>query len=236
MTDSPKFLQAIVELTGVPGAGKTTLASALGEELAPASVLFIDASADQRLTIMMAPNMPELTLGRLFSQKTEATGSREAIDWVFHDLAVPAGEENELITVGALPDEVEPEARQKLRYGLNRLIENYAYVVVDGAHPLLRHLLPEEYIRTIQVVTPDDFPSWRLPTPEAPLHAPALILNRYNGEPLPTAMDDAITHHQIRLIGKLPRYATAEDCIRKLSDDFRNCLLRLDIPLNLSSS
>jgi hypothetical protein len=236
MTDSPKFLQAIVELTGVPGAGKTTLATALGEELAPASVLFIDASPDQRLTIMLTPEMPELTLGRLFSQKGEATSSREAIDWVFHDLAVPAGEENELITVGALPDDIEPESLKKLQYGLSRLIENYAYVVIDGFHPLLHQLLPEETIRTVQVVTPEDFPNWRPPAPETSLHTPALILNRYSNEPLPTAMDNAMLNHQIRLIGKLPRYATTEDCIRKLSDDFRNCLLRLDIPFNLSSS
>jgi hypothetical protein len=234
MTDSPQLLQAIIELTGETGAGKTTLATLLGEELAPASILFIDASLDQRLTIALAPQMPDLTLGRLFSQKADATGSREAIDWAFHDLTVPAGEDHELITVGMLPDTVEPLELQKLRYGLNRLVATYAYAVIDGFHPLLHELLPEESLRTVEIVTPEAFPNWQPPTAEA-LHAPALILNRYSGEPLPARLDEAITQQQIRLIGKLPRYATTEDCIRKLPDDFRNCLLRLDIPLNLSA-
>jgi hypothetical protein len=235
MTDSNKPLQGIVELTGQPGAGKTTLASLLGEELSPDSVLFIDASPDQRLTLMLSPKLPELTLGRLFSQRTEATGSREAIDWVFHDLTVPAGEENELMTVGVLPEEVGLAEREKLRYGLNRLIENYHYVVVDGHHPLLRRLLPDEYIRTIEIVTPDAFAQWLPPKLEDTLHTPAMILNQYSGEPLPALLDAAITQQQMQLIGKLPRYATQEDCIRKLPDDFHNCLLRLNLPLNLSS-
>lgn len=226
-------MQAIIELTGKPGAGKTTLANILGDELSPASVLYIDASPDQRLTTMMAPEAPQLTLGRLFSQQTEATGSREAIDWAFHDLAVAVGEENELITVGSLPDDIDIVPREKLRYGLNRLADTYDYVIIDGHHPLLRQLLPDEQFRTLEILTPAAFPDWT-PHPEGELlHTPALILNRYSEEPLPRVLDDAITAHQLRLIGKLPAYPTVEDCIRKLPDDFRNCLLKLDIPLNL---
>jgi hypothetical protein len=235
MTDSTRSLQGIVELTGQTGSGKTTLATILGEELSPALVLYIDASPDQRLTMMLAPKFPELTLGRLFSQRTEATGSREAIDWVFHDLTVPAGEDQELMTVGILPDEVGLAEREKLCYGLNRLIENYQYVVVDGYHPLLRQLLPDEHIRILDIVTPESFAEWQPPKAETALHTPALILNRYSGEPLPRPLDEALTNQQIQLIGKLPRYATQEDCIRKISDDFQNCLLRLNLPLNLSS-
>lgn len=235
MPDSTKPLQGIVELIGQTGSGKTTLATILGEELSPASVLFIDASPDQRLTMMLAPKFPELTLGRLFSQRTEATGSREAIDWAFHDLTVPAGEDHELLTVGILPEEVGLAEREKLRYGLNRLIENYHYIIVDGHHPLLRQLLPDEYIRILDIVTPDSFPEWQLPKSEAGMHTPAMILNRYSSEPLPPRLDEALTNQHVQLIGKLPRYDTQEDCIRKLSDDFQNCLLRLNLPLNLSS-
>lgn len=226
-------MQAIIELTGKPGAGKTTLSNILGDELSPASVLYIDASPDQRLTTMMAPESPQLTLGRLFSQQTDATGSREAIDWAFNDLAVGVGEENELITVGSLPDEIDLVSREKLRYGLNRLTETYEYVIIDGHHPLLRSLLPDERLRPLEILTPGGFSGWNPPREGELLHTPALILNRYSEEPLPKPLDDAITSHQVRLLGKLPAYPTVEDCIRKLPDDFRNCLLKLDIPLNL---
>ena len=47
----------IIELTGERGSGKTTIANLLGEALTPASLLFIDASADQSLTAQLAPNI-----------------------------------------------------------------------------------------------------------------------------------------------------------------------------------
>jgi cellulose biosynthesis protein BcsQ len=229
-------MQAIIELTGEPGAGKTTLATLFSEELARASVLFIDASPDQKLTHDLAPEPPQLTLGELFSKPTEATSTREAIDWAFHDLAMPVGEENEIIAVGDLPEVLSDTAMEKLRYGLSRLIENYAYVVIDGHQPLLRKLLPDEHLRTLILVTPEQFTSWQAPNEAETLHTPALILNRYSQEPLPAALEEALSQHQVRLVGKLPRYATPEDCVQKLPDDFKNCLLRLDIPLNLGTS
>jgi hypothetical protein len=228
-------MHAIIELTGNPGAGKTTLATLFSEELARASVLFIDASPDQKLTHDLAPEPPQLTLGELFSTPKEATSTREGIDWAFHDLAMPVGEDNEIIAVGDFPEVLSDTALEKLRYGLSRLIENYAYVVIDGHLPQLRKLLPDENMRTLMLVTPEQFATWQPPSETETLHTPALILNQYNKEPLPPALEEALNQQQVRLVGKLPRYATAEECVQKLPDDFKNCLLRLDIPINLGA-
>jgi hypothetical protein len=86
------------------------------------------------------------------------------------------------------------------------------------------------------VLTPAQMNRWMPPDAEETLRTPAVILNQYGGEPFSHSLEEAITSGQVQLIGKLPRYASPEECIRKLSDDFRNCLLRLNIPLNFSPS
>lgn len=225
-------MKAIIEVTGKLGAGKTSVVITLGEELSPASILYIDASLDQKLTLALAPNPPELTLGRLVSQNTETATSKEAVDWVFHDLAIPVGDEQELLTVGNLPENLQAFELERLKYGLTRLIENYDYVVLDGHHPILHALLPEETLQLLEIVTPDDFSDWHIPNGREFIHTPALILNRYHSEDLPSSLEDALSAQKVQLIGKLPDYPTAEDRIRQFSDAFSNCLLRLNIPLS----
>lgn len=227
-------MKAVIELAGSLGAGKTSVALALGEALAPAPILYIDASPDQKLTTALAPKPPELTLGRLLSQNMDGVGSREAVDWAFHDLTVPVGHEQELMTVGHFPATIEPLAESKLHYGLTRLIENYDYVVIDGHHAVLQRLMPEEPLRVLDIVTPEDFTQWVLPVEREYVHTPALILNRYSDEALPASLETALQTHQIQLIGKLPRYQNPEDRLRQFSDAFADCLLRLNIPLSLN--
>lgn len=227
-------MYAIIELTGATGAGKTTLAQTLGEDLAPASVLYVDASPDQRLTHLLAPDPPALTLEKLFGEAQEARTSREAIDWVFSDLTVSVGDENDLLAVGHLNGGMPAADREKLQYGLNRLIDGYDYVIVDGRHPLLRALLPPEQLHTLAVVTPDDFAQWRAPGQAGQIHTPAMVLNRYNKEPLPQSMEEALTHREVQLVGRLPQYASPDECARQLSEDFQNCLLKLNIPLHFT--
>ncbi len=227
-------MKAIIEVTGRLGAGKTSVVITLGEELSPDPILYIDACPDQRLTIALAPKAPELTLSGLFVQNTEATGNREAVDWAFNDLTVSVGEEQELITVGPLPESIDETSLGKLRYGLTRLMEGYDFVIIDGHHPILHSLLPEEYLRLLDIVTPNDFSGWQVPPELERVHTPALILNRYADEALPPALETALNQQQVQLIGKLPQYSSAADQIRQFPDAFRNCLLRLNIPLHLN--
>jgi cellulose biosynthesis protein BcsQ len=224
----------IIEFTGADTAGKTTLAIALSDELAPASILLVDASPDQKLTQLLAPQDPPLTLAQVLTQKH--TGTREATDWAFNDLTVNVGEENDLLTVGALDATLGVSERERLRYGLTRLADAYDYVIIDGYHPLLHQLLPDENMRILMILTPGQLTSWALPGTGESVATPSLILNQYSDEPLPDDLEAALTQGNARLVGKLPRYATSEACQKQLPDDFRNCLLRLNIPVNFSPS
>ncbi len=226
------MVQAVIELQGPRGVGKTTLATTMADELSHAALLFIDASPDGRLTEIMAPTPPRLGMASLLAQKGD---NREAIDWAFHDLAVPVGEDMDLIVTGALPDHLEATERAKLRYGLTRFIETYDYVIVDGMHPLLHGLLPEEGLRSVLVLTPASFSGWQPADLASGLRTPYLILNRMREESLSPVLARLLERDELMLIGRLPDYATAEDRVRRLPDDFRNCLLRMNIPINLAS-
>jgi cellulose biosynthesis protein BcsQ len=228
-------MQAIIEITGKAGVGKTTIATLFSEELAHTSSLFIDADSNQQLTRDLATQATQLTLAELFTKHTEATSTREGIDWAFNDLTVSVGEDNELITVGQLPEALPETDLEKLRYGLNRLIENYQYVIIDGYQPLLHQLLPEDHLRTLMLVTPVEFSTWQPAAEAQRLHTPFLILNFYHQEALPPLMENALLQHQIKLVGKFPEYADREALEQTLPEDFKNCLLRLDIPLNSNS-
>jgi cellulose biosynthesis protein BcsQ len=225
-------MKAIIEVTGRLGAGKTNIVIILGEELSPASILYIDASADQKLTHTLAPQLPPLTLGQLISRHTETAAHREAVDWVFHDLAITVGDEQELITVGNLPEHLDAAELPPLKYGLTRLIENYDYIILDGHHLVLHTLLPEEALQLLDIVTPEDFPHWQLSRDRDLIRTPALILNRYSNEPLPANLEMALNEHRIQLIGKLPRYQTFHEQSQLFASAFGNCLLRLNIPLS----
>lgn len=226
----------LIELIGATGSGKTTIANLLGEALAPAGILFIDASPDKTLTHLLAPTPPALLLADVFGPQRQAPGTREAVDWTFSDLTLSVGEDSDLLSVGALSDNLEPAEREKLRYGLNRLMAPYDYGIVDGLHPVIHALLPEETLRILHVLTPEQFPDCSLGEEGVAggLHTPALLLNQYGGEPLPEALEEALLQGRVQLIGKIPRYATPEDCLSRMPIDFHNGLLRLNIPLSPS--
>src|SRR5262245_16533787 len=127
-------MQAIVEFTGGIACGKTTLTTILGEELSLNSILYIDASPDQKLTQLLAPESPH-TLAAALNQLQASSGNREAIDWAFNDLTVSTGEEGEILTAGDLPHTLEPALQEPLQYGLLRLVKAYEYLIIDGFHP-----------------------------------------------------------------------------------------------------
>lgn len=229
-------MKAIIELMGPFGSGKTTLASLFAEEWGHAHMLFVDASGDQRLTQMLSPQPPSLSVAQLLNQHQEALSSnRESVDWAFHDLTVGIGEEMDLMTVGALPESIPAPALEILRYGLTRLLDTYTYVVVDGLQPVIHQCLNETYLHSVLILTPENAQNWQKESMSS-VHTLPLILNQFGDEPLPSALDQALRAGDLQLVGKLPRYASSEARIRQLGDDFHNVLLRLNIPFNLASS
>ena len=171
-----------------------------------------------------------MTLADLIAAKPV---NSEAVDWAFHDLTVPIGEEMELMVLGNLPERLDAEDWKRLKYGFPRFIKNYRAVIVDGRHDTLYHLIPDDALRPVWVICP------QAPTPledELPFksHTPYVIFNQSDASPIPPDWEARFREGELRLIGKLPHYPTSEDRIRKLGDDFHNCLLRMNIPVELA--
>lgn len=224
---------AVIELHGPTGAGKTTIANLLAEELAPANILLVDASPDRKLTTLLAPTPPSLTVSDLLESAQTASTHREAIDWAFSDLTVPAGADQDVLTVGALGDTLMPLAQERLSYGFKRLIATYDYVIVDGYHPRIHALLPEEFLRALLVLKPEHLEAYLPSEEDAALATPALLLNQATQGSLPPVLEQVLLQGRVQLIGRLPTYDDADRDAERLSANFRNCLLRLNIPLHL---
>ncbi len=225
-------MHTIIELTGTAQAGKTTFATLFGEELSEADILYIDASSNMGLSGLLAVDPPELTVSQLFGSAGEAPGHRESLDWAFHDLTVPAGEGNELLALGALGSELSPVDLEKFRYGITRLINNYDCLIIDGHHPLLHACLPVEFLRTLNILQPNDLGEWtRTLTQETDSPTPSILLNGDQQAAFPEALEEALITRRIQLIGKIPFYASPQMLNQRLAGDFHECLLRLDLPL-----
>ncbi len=229
-------MNRILQIVGPSGAGKTTVADLLVHELAPAAVLVVDASVDPQISRRLTLAQPRQTLRQLMEQfESRPANTQEGVDWAFHDLVVSVGEDIDLLSLGALPEHLREPAEEKLTYGLNRLMGNYDYVVIDGFHPTLNRLIKDrEPMRIIAVTTPEggelDFKAL------APVRTPVVILNRAPEaglpEPFNSRLDRAIEQGDVRLIGRLPEYPDPDARIREMPAVFHNILLRLDLPLS----
>lgn len=229
-------MNRILQIIGPPDTGKTTIADLLIHELVPSAVLVVDASGNQQLSHRLTLEQPRKTLRQLMEQfESQPIQTQEGVDWAFHDLVVSVGEDIDLLSLGALPGHLPETASEKLTYGLNRLMDNYDYVVIDGFHAALdTRIKNRELMRVVAVATPErydlDFEAL------ATVRTPVVILNRAPEtslpEPLNSDLDRAIEHGEVRLIGRLPDYPDPETRIREMPAVFHNILLRLDLPLS----
>jgi molybdopterin-guanine dinucleotide biosynthesis protein len=236
-------MQGILEIIGPKGTGKTTLASLVGQEfsgqeLSGQNILLIDASPNLGLTTQLAIQPGQTTLSQLARTLAgqDAPQNTEALDWSFHDLILHVRGELDLVILGSLPTELPQAVEKQLAYGLGRLLEHYDYVVIDGFHERFRQWLPEELLRTLIVLTPDnelkDTINWDAIDPSK---TQPVIINRTGSGKLPEALETLIEDRNLNLVGKLPEYTTQEDRIRELPAAFHNCVLRLNLPLKTIS-
>ena len=241
-------------VSGPNGSGKTTISTVLGEAFANASLLYIDASVDCSLSHLLTPDKTPDSVAQLFSHnreklsqsgesspitfeenadmKTKAliSGGREAIDWTFSELTVPVGDDSDLLMIGDLTTALDLRDNEKLAYGLKRLMDSYETVIIDGEHPLIMPLLPQEILHLINVVTPAHFEEWQTPLLQDQT-TPVVILNEYDEEKLPTALEEALQQQHLRLLAKIPKYANDAERAKKMSQQLESAFLRLNIPM-----
>jgi cellulose biosynthesis protein BcsQ len=253
-------LRAILVVTGPHNSGKTTISTLLGEGFSDVSLLYIDASRDQHLSHSLSPDKISHTLGQVFATesyerktpkpdhsstnslhsdgdaltevdaKSLISGGREAIDWTFTDLTTPVGDDSDLLVVGNLNFSLEIRDQEKLAYGLKRLIKGYEAVIIDGDHPLILSILPQDLVHVINVITPQNFSSWQTSTLDEQATS-VLILNQYSDEELPHSLEEALQQQHLRLLAKIPQYANEAERAQKMSQQLESAFLRLNIPM-----
>ena len=164
--------------------------------------------------------------------KTKAliSGGREAIDWTFSELTVPVGDDSDLLMIGDLATALDLRDKEKLAYGLKRLMDSYETIIIDGEHPLIMPLIPQDVIHLINVVTPAHFEEWQTPLLQEQ-STPVVILNEYGEERLPVALEEALQQQHLRLLAKIPKYANDAERGQKMSQQLESAFLRLNIPM-----
>ena len=247
--------------------GKTLLLLAVdasGDVSGDASANLRPAGGGQTLTSHFSPQANSLTLaGVIENMQAKAAPeyarpeSLESIDWQCHDLTVPVGEEIDLLTLGPLHllagfSGARPRSpvEKALAYGLNRLLREYDYVVIDGDQPGLTPLLSYDFpdhLHLLLIMTPAALEAaangngdLQLNTYLLSTQPISLITNRCDVDhPVSPAgqawLDQALSSgSRLRPVGKLPQYATFEAGIRQMPNVFQNCLLKMDLPLPTS--
>lgn len=229
-------MSSIVELTGQPGTGKTTIACGFSELLLQQKVLFVDTDPSQVLSLALTQRLATITLTDVLQSMTDKLIIQESIDWSFNELPVNIQNEQDILVLGTDPLSALPEENQKkLRYGLSRLIRLYDFIIIDGKFPLLGALFPNQPLQSIEIVSPKQLNDWTLPAFYTPLHAQAAILNQFNdaAQKLPIAFNQALLSHQIQLLGKLPYYHSESHLHEHLATDLQQCILRLNMDFKL---
>src|SRR5271156_3328952 len=95
----------IIHLMGPSGSGKTTLCRLLLEAFTDKTVLAIDTSPDDFLSLSCGIHSP-MTVAALLQQIHSTPMTHEALDWALQDLPIPvaSASETEILTWGPMPE------------------------------------------------------------------------------------------------------------------------------------
>lgn len=226
------MLKAIIELAGVSGSGKTTVARGLLNIFSHSNVLFIDADVNQGFTKRTQAEYPASITDiaqKLIQQPTQDT---EAIDWMFNDLPVTIGETADLITVGPLAAQLPKVVSEHLQFGLNRFMDGYDLVFIDGHQPLIHSLLPSEIVRVVVVAQPgQSIPETWIDTE---VGTPSLIMCSSEPDtPMGEALEEQVAQGNLKMVGRIPNTDDHGPMNDDLLESLKNCIFRLNIPFDL---
>lgn len=228
---SPPDTPLILWIQGPPDSGKTGIALALGTVLAARlPTLLVDACSDRGLmrragptgTETMATPLERLFFGpEAFATFLSPAGAmsqeaREQLDWRFRDALHELGEGLDVLALGALPPAVSPGAARALAYGVPRVLSEYGFVVIDGAHPALEGILRafEPPPVPLWLITPyGELPPWQ--TTEG-LGTPVVVIHGESADtPLPSErsqwLEALIAVDDARLLARIPRLDATEE-------------------------
>ncbi len=223
----------IIHLTGPKGSGKTTLCRLFLDAFPDKSVLAVDASEDQFLTLSYGITSP-ITVGQLIEQIHSHPISREAMDWALQDLPIPIPSEAdaEILVWDNIVREVPLEQMNLLQYALPRLLKTYDLVIWEGPLGTASAILNPADIQSLVVITPQD-ESFCQQLPDTP--AMVLLSKAEAVDILPPTAAYQIQRGNWKFLGKLPSLSPPEKRIKELPQNFQDCFNKLDLPFELRS-
>lgn len=223
----------IIHLVGPLHSGKTTLCRLFLDMFTEKSVLAVDASEDNYLTLSYGLYAP-VTVGRLLQQIGTGAITREAIDWTLQDLPIeiPTESEAEILVWGQLPRPLSQSQQEFLAYGLPRLFQAYDIVLWDGPLEMVETLMTSIETKHLIVITPADEAYCQT----VPWEQAMILLSKADAsDGLPPTAAQQVQRGNWTFLGKLPPLSPPEKRIKELPQYFQDCFHKLDLPFTLRS-
>jgi uridine kinase len=221
----------IIHLMGPEGSGKTTLCRLLLEAFTDKTVLAVDTSPDDFLSLSCGIHSP-MTVATLLQQIHSTPMTHEALDWALQDLPITVASESdaEILPWGAMPESLSDVQQDLLSYGLPRLFQTYDIVIWEGNFGIIEPLLKGSSVQPLIVITPEDENYCQSLSIESGM---VLLSKAQAIDLLPATAAFQVYKGNWKFVGKLPPLSPSEKRIKELPHYFQDCFHKLDLPFEL---